>query len=170
MNRFITVGYLSDELTSVLTLFVSGLSNWQPSRFDEDVDLEVRKSESCHITDSNLSSMIYNELQWAFPKREGYSSYLNTMIRFLRYKEGDFFRAHYDEQTWGERGGESEYTLQICLNTCIGGALTFIRPSIQIECEKGAFVLFHQDLEHKVEPTQASERLVLRMDLIYRGT
>jgi len=165
MNRFVTVGQLSYGLLSEID---KKNLTWEPSLFDGVVDHTVRKSSSCNVMDKRLADLIYDEIKWAFPEREGYVSYLNPMIRFLRYKEGDFFFTHYDENYVDDEGGQSEYTLQVCLNTCIGGALTFIKPALQMECERGTFVLFHQDFEHKVEKIKAKERYVMRTELLYK--
>jgi hypothetical protein len=146
--------FSDDEFTS---LNKNGL-DYERSKFNGVVDLEVRDSYQCNMLDSSLGLMICNKV------REHIAVTLaNPFLRYIKYSPGGFMRLHYDDNI-EYCGLYSKYTIIIYLNDA-DSETVFIDDDFnehRVLCRTGRLVLFDQDIEHKTYT--ADNKYIIRTD------
>ena len=128
------------------------------SKFNGEVDTDVRDSHQCNMLDVPLSEMIYNKL-----KDKSDISHVNPCLRYIKYLPGGFMRLHYDDNIECD-GLHSTYTIIIYLNDA-SSETVFVDDDFQehrVANKKGRLVLFDQDIEHKTETL--SDKYIIRTD------
>jgi SM-20-related protein len=148
----------------------------------DTVDQVYRKSHTAHVSDAT-QSLVTSRLEKLTPKVE---SHFETPLtgcqppQFLRYAEGDYFRAHADHEAHGpDHVTERRISAVIFLNsegeepepgTYGGGELTFFglmdEPrgdalGFPLQGEQGLLVAFRSDLVHSVTPVTHGERFTV---------
>jgi SM-20-related protein len=143
------------------------------------VDEGYRKSVSSRVSEATRS-MVQRRLM---DLKESLERHFGTELegcqraQFLRYREGDYFRAHADHEDEGPRHvTERRVSVVVFLNgesddpgpdSYSGGALTFFglmgdpradSMGLPLQGESGLLVAFPADLVHSVSPVTAGER------------
>ena len=143
------------------------------------VDEGYRKTVSAQVSDAT-SSLVRSRLEQLRPSLERhFDTVLNGCQppQFLRYREGDYFRAHADHETEGpDHVTERRVSAVVFLNgesddaepgSYGGGALTFFglmgdprgdAVGFPLVGETGLLVAFDADLVHSVTPIIRGER------------
>ena len=130
------------------------------------------------------------------PKGVWRPTHCNEVLRFTRYRNGDFFSAHKDGAFVKDKSNRSIYTLMLYLNDAEfgGGETTFYAyagdtkpsehglvdeeslkqaPSMSIKPRKGMAVLFNHDVWHKGNEVRtqhaAQHKYILRTDLMFKN-
>ena len=171
-------GALCDELRGEMAS-----APGRPSPVAEDaadaVDEDYRKTVSAQVSDAT-ESLVRGRLDRVRPSLE---RHFDTGLKgcqppqFLRYREGDYFRAHADHEAEGPRHvTERRASAVVFLNgesddaepgSYSGGALTFFglmgdprgdAVGFPLVGETGLLIAFDSDLVHSVTPITRGER------------
>merc|ERR1712137_32716 len=137
----------------------------------------VRKSDRCIIDSEVMAGIIFKRIRSFLPETFEYEKLINVneRLRFLRYDDGGFFRAHQDGCY--ERPDHSEIsflTMQLYLNGGFdGGETTFIpEPNRFVPCIPlpGRVLIFQHDLRHEGSLLRKGRKYAVRSDVMYTQT
>lgn len=96
-------------------------------------------------------------------------SALDKVIKFYRYKKGDFFNWHKDAAITGENGEKSKVTFMVYLSNTGVTEYDFGQGRlVTVESLRGRMVLFNHKILHRSPPLEDGIKISCRTDILYR--
>jgi predicted 2-oxoglutarate/Fe(II)-dependent dioxygenase YbiX len=137
---------------------------------------DVRNNDRCMVDDPQFSALLFHRIKTSIPEEMNrcVSVSCNERLRFLRYKPGQQFKAHYDGCFVRPDGVERSYiTVQLYLNDgFVGGETTFLdvngRNEFNVVPKEGSVLIFEHHLLHQGSQLIEGTKYCLRTDIMYR--
>ncbi len=93
---------------------------------------------------------------------------LDKVIKFYRYKKGDFFNWHKDGAINGDNGEKSKVTFMVYLSNTGVTEYDFGGQIVTVESLRGRMVLFNHKILHRSPPLEDGIKISCRSDVLYR--
>lgn len=138
---------------------------------------DVRKSERCIVDSIPLAQLLWDRIKHAVQEDDVFKPVgLNERMRFLRYREGDFFAPHTDG-SYHRRDGSSHsrVTLMLYLNGRFQGGETNLLNEYDGSCdnaivpEPGKVSLFRHDVYHEGAMLKGGIKYAMRSDVMFES-
>jgi len=137
---------------------------------------DVRNNDRCILDSDEMADKIYQRIKDFVPDKFNAKNKvsLNERLRFLRYRPGQKFEAHFDGSYYRESGpkqGERSYvTLQLYLNEgAKGGETTFFvnKKEYNVTPKTGMVILFQHNILHQGTEVETGLKYVVRTDVMF---
>ena len=94
---------------------------------------------------------------------------LHNIIRFYRYKKGDFFNWHKDGALKEDRE-KSLVTFMVYLTDVGVTEFQFVKdgPIVTVESKQGRMVIFNHKINHRSPPLEDGIKISCRTDVMYK--
>ena len=139
-----------------------------------EYDPLTRNNMRCVIDDHVMANKIFDRIKEYVPETfDGRKLVgINTRLRFLRYEEGQYFKAHYDGSYNAPNGDKTLITLQLYLREGTGGATRFLVNGRGEYCDvepiRGRVLMFEHNILHGGAEVEEGVKYVIRTDILYR--
>jgi hypothetical protein len=165
--------FLIDEIEKI---------GFQP--LNETNSLEIRNNTRYCKIDEKLANTMFNRIKAHVPStiQIDHTTWqvcgLNEMLRFCKYKPGQFFKRHCDGQFQRNENEKSLFTFMVYLNDIpndCGGETRFYDfikseniVTAQFQGQTGYAIIFDHDILHDGNELQKGVKYVLRTEIVYR--
>jgi len=144
---------------------------------EQELDFHTRNCMRAMVDDQVLAAKLFARLESVLNIDGRNAVRLNERLRFLRYDQGDYFRAHIDGTHYGKDETISLLTIQLYLNDGFkGGETLFLSDGAAIPWKlayvpkRGSALIFDQELLHEGLCVLEGRKYTVRTDVLFEPT